>query len=314
MTKPHFNTILIITPDSLLESCLAVPAVRAFVAKLGRAQVTVVTTEGLQALWRREVGEVIICGKKMQYSAVEKVVVGRDFGLVMSFYDAPLKRYWANENLLYVMNCPSDRYYGQYIRFPNRRRDLHRVERYLAFPRYFGIDTQRASFYPQRNRGNFSGIFGVYMDSELGASYSNGLDALQSYFGGQLERGVVSLMSYEAEDLTKFEPAYKAKLKNLEQPLAEVMNYLMDLDFIMTPESEIMHLAAYLGVPTVSFFGPGNIDETRPLGRFHELVRNKVPCQPCILPKCEMDQRCTLSISEEQIHESIRQLFLKLRD
>ena len=52
-------------------------------------------------------------------------------------------------------------------------------------------------------------------------------------------------------------------------------------DLFVTNDTGPMHIAAAVGTPTVSLFGPGNHIRFQPLGALHETIRHAVPCSPC---------------------------------
>ncbi|MEX1044670.1 MAG: lipopolysaccharide heptosyltransferase II [Chthoniobacterales bacterium] len=78
--------------------------------------------------------------------------------------------------------------------------------------------------------------------------------------------------------------------------LDELMDELATCDALLTNDTGTMHLAAFLGVPTVAIFGSTEPDLTAPLGDFHEVLRHKVDCSPCFLRECPIDFRCMTGI------------------
>lgn len=62
---------------------------------------------------------------------------------------------------------------------------------------------------------------------------------------------------------------------------------LADCRLLVTNDSGPLHLAAAVGTPTVSFWGPGNPRETGPTGPGHRLLRHaELPCVPCVKNHC----------------------------
>lgn len=78
--------------------------------------------------------------------------------------------------------------------------------------------------------------------------------------------------------------------------LDELMDELAACDALLTNDTGTMHLAAFLGVPTVAIFGSTDPDQTSPLGDFHEVLRQPVDCSPCFLRECPIDFRCMTRI------------------
>ncbi len=79
--------------------------------------------------------------------------------------------------------------------------------------------------------------------------------------------------------------------------LDEFMDQLSACDALLTNDTGTMHLAAFLGVPTVAIFGSTDPERTAPLGNFHEILRHPVDCSPCFLRECPIDFRCMTGIA-----------------
>jgi ADP-heptose:LPS heptosyltransferase len=62
-----------------------------------------------------------------------------------------------------------------------------------------------------------------------------------------------------------------------------------------------MHLAALLGLPTVSIFGSTEPALTAPLGPGHIILRHHVECSPCFLRECPIDFRCMKAVEAEEV-------------
>ncbi len=90
--------------------------------------------------------------------------------------------------------------------------------------------------------------------------------------------------------------------------LDELMDELAACDVLLTNDTGTMHLAAFLGVPTVAIFGSTEPDLTSPLGDFHQILRNKVDCSPCFLRECPIDFRCMTAISPTDAADALRRI------
>ena len=82
--------------------------------------------------------------------------------------------------------------------------------------------------------------------------------------------------------------------------LDQLMDELAACDALLTNDTGTMHLAAFLGVPTVAIFGSTEPDLTSPLGDFHRVLRQKVECSPCFLRECPIDFRCMTRIEPSE--------------
>jgi heptosyltransferase-2 len=66
-------------------------------------------------------------------------------------------------------------------------------------------------------------------------------------------------------------------------------------------DSGAMHIAAAVGVPCVTVFGPTDETATGPVGASAVLVRKLVHCAPCKLRECPIDHRCMTRITAEDV-------------
>lgn len=83
-------------------------------------------------------------------------------------------------------------------------------------------------------------------------------------------------------------------------------------DLFVTNDTGPMHIAAAVGTPTVSLFGPGNHIRFQPLGTLHQTIRHAVPCSPCkqFTDKCK-DNICMKGISVDEVWHSIARVLEK---
>ena len=86
-------------------------------------------------------------------------------------------------------------------------------------------------------------------------------------------------------------------------------------DLFLTNDTGPMHIAAAVGTPTVSLFGPGNHIRFQPLGATHQTIRYDVPCSPCkqFTDKCK-DNICMKGIAVDEVWQSISRALGKLSD
>ncbi len=88
--------------------------------------------------------------------------------------------------------------------------------------------------------------------------------------------------------------------------LDELMDQISACDALLTNDTGTMHLAAFLGVPTVAIFGSTDPERTAPLGNFHEILRRPVDCSPCFLRECPIDFRCMTGIAPVEAAAALR--------
>ena len=84
--------------------------------------------------------------------------------------------------------------------------------------------------------------------------------------------------------------------------LAELIVTLRGCHALLTNDTGTMHLAAWLGVPTVAVFGSTDPILTGPLAPPERvrLLRHQVECNPCFLRECPLDLRCMKAVTAEE--------------
>jgi lipopolysaccharide heptosyltransferase I len=86
------------------------------------------------------------------------------------------------------------------------------------------------------------------------------------------------------------------KTSNLRQLVA----LLERADLVIANDSGPMHIAAALGRPLVTMFGPTNPQRTGPYGRLDSVVRLDIPCSPCYSRRCS-HQSCLKWLQAEHV-------------
>lgn len=81
----------------------------------------------------------------------------------------------------------------------------------------------------------------------------------------------------------------------------ELMALIKRCDFFITNDSGPMHLAAAFGVPLVAIFGSTDHSTTFPLSDCAVVVRQSVPCAPCMKRECPTDHICMKAVTPEMV-------------
>ena len=76
---------------------------------------------------------------------------------------------------------------------------------------------------------------------------------------------------------------------------------LAEFTVLVAPDSGPAHVAAAVGVPVVTLFGPTDPRLTAPLGDRQAAVWRQPVCAPCFVPRCPIDHRCLQSIGVEEV-------------
>jgi ADP-heptose:LPS heptosyltransferase len=121
---------------------------------------------------------------------------------------------------------------------------------------------------------------------------------------------VVLLGDHSVSDnaLTLSEKISSSELINLvgKTSLLELVAVLKRAAVAVGPDSGAGHLAAAVGTPYVSLFGPTSPRRTAPYGSEHLVVQSKASCAPCYKKKCPgLDRLCMRLLSVEAVGEKL---------
>jgi ADP-heptose:LPS heptosyltransferase len=85
--------------------------------------------------------------------------------------------------------------------------------------------------------------------------------------------------------------------------LLELAACLERIDFLLTPDTGTLHMAAAVGTPTVSlFYGSASPWETCPYGKGHLIIYSDLPCAPCKnTDQCRLDGFCKNLFSSSSV-------------
>ena len=85
--------------------------------------------------------------------------------------------------------------------------------------------------------------------------------------------------------------------------LPEMVEWIRRSDLMVSNDTGPMHVAAALGKPLVTMFGPTEPRRTGPYGQLDQVVQTKLPCLPCLKSRCAYFKptECLRAISPEMI-------------
>ncbi len=88
--------------------------------------------------------------------------------------------------------------------------------------------------------------------------------------------------------------------------LSELITKLRQCQLLLTNDTGTMHLAAALGVPTVSVFGSTCPVETGPLGERHSVIQQPTSCSPCFERECPFGHyECMTKVTPEEVTAAV---------
>ena len=99
------------------------------------------------------------------------------------------------------------------------------------------------------------------------------------------------------------------KFQNLagKTSVTQLINYISNLDILVTGDSGPMHIAASFKIPTIALFGPTNEVETSQWNNLNSIIIKKnLECQPCMKRTCPLKHHnCMKHIKAKEVIESI---------
>lgn len=88
--------------------------------------------------------------------------------------------------------------------------------------------------------------------------------------------------------------------------LPELAALLARCDLVISNDSGPVHVAAAVGTPTITIFGPSDDLKYRPLGENHKIVKTTIECRPCGKHQCPLSHhRCMTEIKVDDIIDEI---------
>lgn len=91
--------------------------------------------------------------------------------------------------------------------------------------------------------------------------------------------------------------------------LPETAAIIQRSSLLVSGDSGVLHIAAGLGIPTVSLFGPGRVEKWAPRGDRHIVLTKGLPCSPCTvfgntLP-CPHNIQCMSDITVDEVVNAV---------
>jgi heptosyltransferase-2 len=80
---------------------------------------------------------------------------------------------------------------------------------------------------------------------------------------------------------------------------------LGELAALVAADSGPAHVAAAVGVPTVTLFGPTDPRLTAPLGPRQRAIWRRPPCAPCFRARCPIDHRCLAAVTVDAVEMEV---------
>lgn len=319
--------LLVRSPNWLGDACMAMPAVRAL--KTGRPdiRVTVLVPAKLRELWEAlpEVDAVITKDKNDSVLKVaRRIRETTRFDVAILFTNSTrstLELWCAGIPRLvgYRGSLRSRLLHQMAPDAPTNLPPEHHANKYLRLVHCCGIRTDKASLLPSDTRITTAEEIriGLCAGAEYGAAKRWPLER----FAGVASR--FSANHPHIEWLLFGAPGEKTMGEDLScrlgdtrhrnlvgaTSLTELIALLRSCRLLLTNDTGTMHLAAALGVPTVSIFGSTEPILTGPLGNHHIMVRHHVPCSPCFKRECPFGHYdCMTGVTVERVVAEVQKM------
>ena len=317
--------IVIRSSNWLGDAVMSVPAVRAI--KRGRpdAHVTVLTTEALAPMWKlvREVDNIVTANTRSLVSVVRALRANSRFDAAILLPNSmrsaleawlagiPRRVGYRGHSRAWLLN--------QIVREPNKPRPPeHQARRYLRIAHALGADVSNASLGIADISANANSQadgrerrLGLCPGAEYGPAKRWLPERFAEAAAAVANQHPVKWVLFGKETETAAGASIAATLGDRcenrigQTSMEELINELGSCQALLTNDTGTMHLAALLGVPTVSIFGSTEPRLTGPLGNNHVVLRHHVECSPCFLRQCPIDFRCMKAVTVAEAVEAV---------
>ncbi len=312
--------LLVRSSNWLGDAVMSIPAARAM--KKGRpdCRLTIVCQSKLVPLWKRvtEVDQVVSIEDQSVFSTARAIRSAGPFDAAVLFPNSlrsaleirlagiPLRVGYRGHSRSWLLN--------QIIR---RRRDTGRIEHqattYLRIAHELGADITAGRLAPRSSRQVAQD--GLRLAVCPGAEYGPAKRWLAERFGAvaasvSAAKSAKWVLLGTAADAAAGEIVATALGESAvnrigKTSLEDLMTELQSCRLLLTNDTGTMHLAAFLGIPTVAIFGSTEPLKTAPLGDGHVIVRHHVECSPCFLRECPIDFRCMQAVTVEEVTRAV---------
>jgi lipopolysaccharide heptosyltransferase II len=312
--------LLVRSPNWLGDACMAFPAARALKAGRPDLKLTVIAPAKLRELWASlpEVDGIIA-----KESADSVFTVARRIRETHRFDAAVLFTNSTRSTLeIWLSGIPRLAGYrgslrswmlGQIAPEPKcGRPPEHHAHRYLRLAGHTGAKSDDAALFDTSGAATADdGItrIGICAGAEYGPAKRWPLERFAEVVNtvGEKNPGIQWQLfgaPGEAAMGEKLSGMIRARHVNLvgKTNLTELIAKLRACRLLVTNDTGTMHLAAALGVPTVSIFGSTEPVLTGPLGAHHTVIRHQVPCSPCFKRECPFGHYdCMTGVTVERV-------------
>ena len=91
-------------------------------------------------------------------------------------------------------------------------------------------------------------------------------------------------------------------------PLKGITAVIKKVDAVVGADTGLIHLAAAVGTPTVSFYRASDGSVSGPRGEYHIVVQSPLSCTRCQRTRCDRDDECRASITPDALYSGVQTL------
>lgn len=327
--------VIVRSPNWLGDACMALPAIRALKGGRPDLRLTVFGPEKLRGLWRSQPEVEDYIGKNdgegllAVSQRIKATKVKFDAGILFTNSTRSTLEFWlagigrlvgqkgSMRSGLLNQICPES---------PKSSRPLHHAAKYLRIITHAGgldsgIEALDQGGQEPKNREAAQPIkIGLCAGAEYGPAKRWPLERfaeVANRISEQLSPIVgIEWMLFGAPGESAMGESLSSQIRVTHQnrvgktSLEGLISELRTCDLLLTNDTGTMHLAAALGVRTVSIFGSTEPSLTGPLGPQHHILRHHVPCSPCFKRECPMGHYdCMKGITVEQVVGSVVRIY-----
>jgi heptosyltransferase-2 len=323
--------LLVRSPNWLGDACMALPAVRAMKAGRPDLRLTVFGPEKLRELWEAQPevdayigkagGEGLLAVAKRLRTAGPRW----DAGILLTNSTRSTLEFWLAglPRLVGYRGSLRSRLLDQRVKEPRVvGPPWHHARRYLHIARNCGTDIEGFEQGPPPAPPSPGPLrIGICAGAEYGPAKRWPLERFAEVLrtvGG--ERPDLEWVFFGApgeaamgEELSRLVGMVRHRNRVGKTRLSELITELRDCRLLLTNDTGTMHLAAALGVPTISLFGSTEPVLTGPVGDRHRVLRHHVPCSPCFKRECPFGHYdCMTGLTPERVAAVLREALAEL--
>ncbi len=328
------HTLIVRLPNWLGDTVMAVPALRALRSGLPDARLAL-AGPWVSLLAGQGLGDVLVVyprswsGRIRQADALRALGAQTVILLPNSLEAAAAARYWGARRRVGFAMGGRRWLLTDALALPEPRR--HQVDEYLALVEHLGV--ARLAVEPRLDRpeadaaervtlrellrevgvplaGAHTRLIGIHLGAAFGPSKLWPVSHIADLCRLVARDGGVPLLLGTADDAELAEavgqraPALSLVGRDRPELLAALLS---ELSVLVCGDTGVGHLAAALGTPVVTLFGPTDWRLTAPRGRV-EVMQHPTPCAPCFHRACPIDHPCMRGIAADAVWAGVLRL------